>query len=68
MMPVSLTKGLEFDAVILCDADATTYRDDADASLLYIIATRALHHLAVLCEGTLSPLINTEKEDTACMN
>lgn len=68
MMPVSLTKGLEFDAVILCDADATTYRDDADASLLYIIATRALHHLAVLCEGNLSPLINTEKEDTACMN
>lgn len=68
IMPVSLTKGLEFDAVILCDADATTYRDSDDASLLYIIATRALHHLAILCEGTLSPLMPQAKEDVPCMN
>ena len=68
IMPVSLTKGLEFDAVLLCDADATTYRDAEDASLLYVIATRALHRLAILCEGTPSPLITTTKEDTPCMN
>lgn len=68
IMPVSLTKGLEFDAVLLCDADATTYRDAEDASLLYVIATRALHRLAILCEGTPSPLITTTKEDAPCMN
>lgn len=68
IMPVSLTKGLEFDAVLLCDADATTYRDAEDASLLYVIATRALHRLAILCEGTPSPLITTTKEDAPCTN
>lgn len=68
IMPVSMTKGLEFDAVLLCDGDATTYRDAEDASLLYVIATRALHRLAILCEGTPSPLIPTTKEDAPCMN
>ncbi len=68
IMPVSMTKGLEFDAVLLCDADATTYRDAEDASLLYVIATRALHRLAILCEGTPSPLITTTKGDEPCTN
>lgn len=57
ILPVTASKGLEFDAVILCDADANTYRDAADKNLLYIIATRALHHLAIFSEGTLTPLI-----------
>lgn len=68
IMPVSMTKGLEFDAVLLCDADATTYRDAEDASLLYVIATRALHRLAILCKGTPSPLITTTKGDEPCTN
>ena len=59
IIPVALTKGLEFDAVILADADANTYRDDADRNLLYITATRALHRLSVFCEGDMTPLVTT---------
>ncbi|MEE0434381.1 MAG: AAA family ATPase [Peptococcaceae bacterium] len=57
IMPVAMTKGLEFDAVLLCDADSDTYRDDSDKHLLYITATRALHRLTLCADGTLSPLI-----------
>lgn len=57
VMPVTLTKGLEFDAVILADADRATYHDAADKNLLYVTATRALHHLSLCCEGEMTPLI-----------
>lgn len=57
IMPVAMTKGLEFDAVLLCDADANTYRDTSDKNLLYITATRALHRLTLCADGTLSALI-----------
>lgn len=67
IMPVYMSKGLEFDAVILCDADSASYQDAADRHLLYITATRALHHLAFFAEGGMTPLI-TDKEDTPCMN
>lgn len=57
IMPVYMSKGLEFDAVILCDADAENYYDEDDKKLLYVECTRALHRLSVFSEGTLSPLI-----------
>ena len=66
IVPVALTKGLEFDAVILADADANTYHDDADRNLLYITATRALHRLSIFCEGTLSPLIPIHSQASLC--
>ncbi len=41
-------KGLEFDGVIVTDADEETYRDRAaDARLLYVCVTRALHAVRV---------------------
>ncbi|WP_377892344.1 HelD family protein [Alkalihalobacillus sp. R86527] len=56
--PIYLTKGLEFDAVILADASETCYKDNAqDAKLLYVGCTRALHELSVFYNGQLSPLI-----------
>ena len=67
IMPVYMSKGLEFDAVILCDADSASYQDAADRHLLYVTATRALHHLAVFCEGRMTPLI-TAKETSSCTN
>ncbi|RXZ84079.1 DNA helicase UvrD [Paenibacillaceae bacterium] len=58
IVPVYLAKGLEFDAVLLIDADAQRYRHSPqDAKLLYVGCTRALHRLTVLYEGELSPLI-----------
>ena len=58
LAPADTVKGLEFDAVIILDADAVTYPLRAlDARLLYVCLTRALHKMAVLYEGAPSPLI-----------
>lgn len=57
LMPSYLAKGLEFDAVILCDADARNYPAWEDGQILYISCTRALHRLILLCEGELTPLL-----------
>ncbi|MCY0876792.1 MAG: AAA family ATPase [Firmicutes bacterium] len=43
VLPVYLSKGLEFDAVLVVDVEA--YRTDTDRSLLYVACTRALHIL-----------------------
>lgn len=56
-LPVYLSKGLEFDAVLICDADDHTYRDEDDRKLLYVACTRALHHLALFCKEPATPLI-----------
>ncbi|HEX2038062.1 MAG TPA: ATP-binding domain-containing protein [Chloroflexota bacterium] len=56
LLPVHLAKGLEFDAAIVVDADATTFPATAfDGRLLYVALTRALHQLHVIWIGTLSP-------------
>ncbi|MDO9493646.1 3'-5' exonuclease [Acetobacterium sp.] len=57
IMPVYLSKGLEFDAVLLCDISAANYHSEADKRLLYIACTRALHRLYLLWEGNPSPLL-----------
>lgn len=59
VLPVYLSKGLEFDAVIVMDADAHRYRDGAiDAKLLYVGCTRALHELRIVYDGQLTPFID----------
>ena len=59
LAPAGAVKGLEFDAVILADVDAETFPDDPrSARLLYVCLTRALHKLAVLHEGRLTPLLS----------
>ena len=47
VIPVYMAKGLEFDAVSVCDADASNYSDKDDRNLLYVACTRALHRLSV---------------------
>lgn len=52
-------KGLEFDGVIIADADAEHYKDrDIDARLLYVCATRALHRLSVFATGKKTALLD----------
>lgn len=58
IIPVYMSKGLEFDAVLICDADAETYYSQDDKKLLYIACTRALHRLNLFCMGDASPLLN----------
>ncbi|MCD9022474.1 HelD family protein [Cohnella silvisoli] len=58
VVPVYLAKGLEFDAVLIANANERLYaRTTQDAKLLYVGCTRALHRLTLLYEGDLSPLI-----------
>lgn len=58
VLPIHMTKGLEFDTVILWNPDTSNYENtDADAKLLYVAITRALHELYVLHYGEISKLL-----------
>jgi DNA helicase-2/ATP-dependent DNA helicase PcrA len=55
---VHLSKGLEFDEVIIPFASATNYHTEVDQSMLYIACTRAMHRLT----------LTYSKEKTAFVN
>lgn len=58
VLPVTLTKGLEFDAVILWKPDEEHYGNNArEAKLLYVAITRALHELYLLGNKEISGLM-----------
>lgn len=57
IIPVYMAKGLEFDAVLICDADNEHYVTEDDKKLLYIACTRALHRLNLFYIGEISPLL-----------
>ncbi len=54
VLPVYLAKGLEFDAVIVYEANDKQYNTKYDKKLLYIACTRALHRLSVFYTGKLT--------------
>jgi len=56
ILPIYLSKGLEFDAVIIWDVDDVQYHTQEDKKLLYIACTRALHRLNLFYHGRISPL------------
>ncbi|MEX0953631.1 MAG: 3'-5' exonuclease [Rhizobiaceae bacterium] len=58
-----MAKGLEFDRVIVADADAATYSTDMDRNLLYVACTRAMHRLTVIAVGEPSPLLARTRAD-----
>jgi DNA helicase-2/ATP-dependent DNA helicase PcrA len=58
VIPSYLSKGLEFDAVLVWDAGEGNYRNEEERKLLYTICTRALHKLVVYYTGKLSPLLS----------
>ncbi|MBS7009549.1 HelD family protein [Anaerostipes sp.] len=45
---VQMSKGLEFDEVLIPDAGSCTYKTEYDRNLLYIACTRAMHRLTLL--------------------
>ena len=57
ILPVYMAKGLEFDAVLIYDANDDMYWDSEDRQLLYICCTRALHRLSICYSGKKSRLI-----------
>ncbi|GEC88514.1 HelD family protein [Brevibacillus brevis] len=57
VMPAFLTKGLQFDVVILLDIDAYQ-NNEWDAKLLYVAMTRPVHRLVLTqVDGVSSPLL-----------
>ena len=57
VLPVTLTKGLEFDAVILYEPGEADYPvDNSHVKLLYVAATRAMHKLCIVYSDSLSKL------------
>lgn len=63
VLPVSLTKGLEFDCVILWKPDEDHYLDrPKDAKLLYVAITRALHELYLLTDRPLTALLSASTD------
>lgn len=54
---IRMAKGLEFDEVIVPDADNRNYGSDYDRNLLYIACTRAMHKLTLFYAGSPSPFL-----------
>ena len=52
-----MSKGLEFDEVIIPNCDEANYKTAVDKKVLYISATRALHELVVLSGKKLTSFI-----------
>ncbi|GAA0357924.1 HelD family protein [Bacillus horti] len=64
IVPIYLTKGLEFDAVILLNVDAASYpANDLEAKLLYVGCTRALHQLWLTHRETPSSILGSVPHD-----
>ena len=55
---VTQVKGLEFDYVVILEANASNYGDNTESRhLLHIAATRAAHQLWLVSTGTPSPVL-----------
>ncbi len=60
---IQMSKGLEFDEVIVPCVDKATYFTKYDRSLLYIACTRAMHRLTLLYTGEISPLLGSTQPE-----
>lgn len=63
ILPIYLAKGLEFDAVVIPNADNDYYGKNTERRLLYTACTRALHELTLFCIGQPSPLLPIERHE-----
>lgn len=54
---VQMAKGLEFDEVVIPDADTHQYHTEQDRTLLYVACTRAMHRLTLLYCNALSEVL-----------
>jgi len=54
---IQMSKGLEFDEVIIPSVNSETYYTDYDRNLLYIACTRAMHQLSLTYSGKPTKLI-----------
>jgi DNA helicase-2/ATP-dependent DNA helicase PcrA len=60
ILPIYFTKGLEFDTVVLADANEENYAaEELNARLLYVAITRASHSLHICWVGALTPFLDS---------
>ncbi|MGX4645416.1 RNA polymerase recycling motor HelD [Holzapfeliella sp. JNUCC 80] len=57
IVPAYLAKGLEFDSVVMYNASDVVYQKESERQLVYTIASRAMHTLAILYTGQKSRLL-----------
>ena len=57
VVSVLLSKGLEFDAVIVPDVSDYNYGLETDKQVLYVASTRALHKLSLFTSSNISKFI-----------
>lgn len=57
IIPITMSKGLEFDSVLIYGVDQRHYNSVDDKKLLYIASTRALHRLNLFYTGEKSSFI-----------
>lgn len=58
VIPSYLAKGLEFDAVLVINADIINYSLEEERYILYTICTRTLHHLSLFYFGHISSFLS----------
>lgn len=58
VIPSYLSKGIEFDAVIVYDASEEVYGDDSLRRTFYTVCTRAMHYLQLYSVGKPTSLLN----------
>ena len=63
VVPSYLAKGLEFDAVIVWNANDQQYHGNDERQLLYTICSRAMHELSLVSIGRTTSLLNQVPTD-----
>ena len=54
---IHMSKGLEFDEVIIPTVDSNLYKTEYDKNLLYIACTRAMHKLTLTHYGNVTEIL-----------
>lgn len=57
IIPSYLSKGIEFEAVIIYDASELVYSDESLRRVFYTVCTRAMHSLQLYCIGEPNPFL-----------
>ncbi|WP_017754732.1 RNA polymerase recycling motor HelD [Calidifontibacillus oryziterrae] len=63
IVPSYLSKGIEFDAVIIYDASEHVYGNESLRRVFYTACTRAMHYLQLYCVGEPSPFLQNVLRD-----
>lgn len=63
VVPSYLSKGIEFDAVIVYDASEDVYGDESVRRVFYTVCTRAMHHLQLFSVGEPTRFLDRAREE-----